>query len=537
MNRKYTWDTVSDFFKSQSYKLITPIYTNCDEILETICPAGHKYFVRFKTFQKRGHRCTECSGQRKKTFEEVKDIIEKEGYTLLSKTYTNNKQKLEILCPEGHKYNVRLANFDSLEQRCSKCAGLKKLTQEEVEQFFRKRGEILISQYINCKTPLEVQCKKGHIYKIVYNNASFSDQGCKICYSGPGKKKTFEEVKNIIKKENYKLISDTYTDARTKLELVCPNEHSWTVSLDSFVNGEYRCPKCSLSHVSRSELKLLKWINQYYPSAIKYKTPYSNNSTPKFFEYDIFVPELKLAIEYNGLYWHSEQFKEDKNYHFRKMIKGFENGFRTITIFEDEWLHRQDQVKNFLLSVMNKNTNKIMARKTILKEVPKNEASEFLNDNHIQGTAKMDIAFGLYYQDELIGLITGSKHHRQGQDGIFVLNRLAFKSNTSVTGGSSKLLNTLVQYAKNNGYHKMISWSDNRYSIGTVYEKLGFVLEEELPPDYSYVSKDKRISKQSCQKKHLLKKGGVGKTEKEMANSLGLFRIYDCGKKRWSVNL
>jgi hypothetical protein len=66
---------------------------------------------------------------------------------------------------------------------------------------------------------------------------------------------------------------------------------------------------------------------------------------------------------------------------------------------------------------------------------------------------------------------------------------------------------------------------------------MGFTLEEELPPDYSYTDGHNRFSKQSCQKKHLIKKGAVGNTEKEMAKSIGYGRIWDCGKKRWSLLL
>ena len=181
-----------------------------------------------------------------------------------------------------------------------------------------------------------------------------------------------------------------------------------------------------------------------------------------------------------------------------------------------------------------------MARKTELREVPKKEASSFLEQNHIQGSTTFRVALGLYHQNELVGVITGNQHHRQGHEYLFVLNRLAFKSNVSISGGSSKLLKALIDYAKSNGFDTMISWSDNRWSEGKVYEAMGFELTEELGPDYSYVTGQTRVSKQSCQKKHLIKKGAKGDmsmTEKELALTLGLQRIWDCGKKRWSIKL
>ncbi len=279
-------------------------------------------------------------------------------------------------------------------------------------------------------------------------------------------------------------------------------------------------------------------LESFFKNLIKEEIVYNTRKIIPPLELDIYIPSLSLAIEYCGLYWHSED-KKDNNYHYNKMKFCNEKGIRLITIFEDEWIEHREQVENFLLSVVNKNTVNIGARKTEIKEINWEIASKFLKAHHIQGNTSMAVAFGLYREDEeLVAVITGNKHHRYGFEDTFVLNRLAFKSNTSVSGGSSKLLKRLVEYTKEKGYKKLISWSDNRYSEGRVYKKLGFELEQESKPDYSYIVKNqKRASKQSCQKKHLVEKGAVGETEHEMARSLGYTRIYDCGKKRWSFKL
>lgn len=265
-----------------------------------------------------------------------------------------------------------------------------------------------------------------------------------------------------------------------------------------------------------------------------------NRSILKGKEIDIFIPSANLGIEYCDLYWHNEHSPEprDKKYHLNKMKQCNEQGIRLITIYEDEWKDRNSQVKNYLKSVLGSIDLKVFARKCEIRQVESKTASSFLDENHIQGSTTMKVAFGLYYNNELVGLITGNKHHRQGFDNIFVLNRLVFKDGVQVVGGSSKLIKYLCNWARDNGYIELISWSDNRWSEGNVYEKTGFRLVEELPPDYSYVTPEgTRQSKQSNQKKHLLKKGGVGKTELEMATSIGFFRIWDCGKKRWSIDL
>jgi hypothetical protein len=289
-----------------------------------------------------------------------------------------------------------------------------------------------------------------------------------------------------------------------------------------------------MNGTSIGEKEIFEFIKHFYPDTL--------NNTKKIIsplELDIYIPSLNFAVEYCGLYWHSEEYK-DKKAHYDKMKMCNEKGIRLITIFEDEWLERQDQVKNFLLSSINKNSIRLMGRKTEIKEVPKTDATAFLEQHHIQGSPLFEVAFGLYHNEELQAIITGNKHHRQGFDHLFVLNRLAFKSDVSISGGSSKLLKALLNYAKNNNYSKLISWSDNRWSEGNVYNKLGFELTEELGPDYSYVKKQSRVSKQSCKKKNLLQKGAQGtmeNTERELALTLGLWRIWDCGKKRWEIDL
>jgi hypothetical protein len=220
-------------------------------------------------------------------------------------------------------------------------------------------------------------------------------------------------------------------------------------------------------------------------------------------EIDIYIPELRLGIEYCGLYWHCDQNKPEKKYHFNKM--------------------------------------KACEEQEVEKEIAKN----FLEDNHIQGKTTFKKAFGLYYEDELLGLVTSNTHHRQGHGGINVLNRLVFGDGVQVVGGSSKLLKYLIQYSKEAGYDELITWSDNRWSQGNVYEKIGFKFIENLGPDYSYFNSLsetlERQSKQSNKKKNLIMKGAEGthegNTEYELALTLGLYRIWDCGKRRWGIEL
>ena len=294
------------------------------------------------------------------------------------------------------------------------------------------------------------------------------------------------------------------------------------------------CPRCLNVGVSIAETELEKWIQSLGLSTSKYR--FVGKTKGK--EIDILVQQKGVGIEYCGLHWHCETSPQPyaPSRHHDKLVLSEAHGIRLITIFEDEWRDRQNQVRGFLQSVLGVNEIRLGARKCDVVEVSKDEASEFLNRYHIQGPAHLSkIFFGLRYKLELVGVISGGLHHRSGLSNALVLDRLCFKSGCTVAGGSSRLFLVLMEWATQHRYTKIISWSDNRWSQGDVYVKLGFLLEEELKPDYSYVKGGKRFSKQSLRKTP--EERLTGKTERQLRQEQGYDRIWDCGKKRWVYDL
>jgi hypothetical protein len=255
-------------------------------------------------------------------------------------------------------------------------------------------------------------------------------------------------------------------------------------------------------------------------------------------EIDLYNNGLKIGIEYCGLRWHSEsKSKNGKNKHYDKYLKCKENGVRLLTIFADEWLERNTQIKSFILSALNKVSNKYHGRKCAVSIIDKTDGIKFLEKYHIQGAGIKNVLFvGIKYNDELIGVTSFNYHHRNNTD--FVLNRLAFKTGVRVIGGFSKMLHLAIEYCKQNNITKIVTWSDNRWSTGEVYEKCGFKFDKNLPVDYTYINVSnpkKRLSKQSCKKKNI--KCPEDKTEYEYMLELGFDRIWDCGKKRFVLEI
>lgn len=280
----------------------------------------------------------------------------------------------------------------------------------------------------------------------------------------------------------------------------------------------------------RSEQELLEFLNSYGHAFRE------DNSLAAPKQIDGYDPQLSLAVEYCGLYWHNEESSRPcgRMYHLDKMRRCESKGVSLLTIFEDEWRYRRQQVQGYLRSKIGSFDLRVYARTTTVRDVVWSTAKDLCEAWHIQGAPSGQVcAYILEHKGKPVGLMSFSKHHRGSNPGQIVLSRLAFAPGVMVVGGASRLLSHAEKSLQNMGYREIVSWSDNRWSRGNVYQRLGFFRDREYPPDYSYVCGPKRISKQACQKKFLRDRGAVGTTEREMAASLGLKRIWDCGKIRW----
>jgi hypothetical protein len=267
-------------------------------------------------------------GRQKLTYEEVKKTVEENGFVLISAAYLGHNEKLQVKCPEGHKF---LITYHSFKQgtRCSECSGKKKKDIEEIRILFEKEGYLLLSaEYKNIKIPLHSKCPKGHDCFINYHSFRRGHR-CLEC-SGK-KKKAFEEVKALFEKEGYSLVSDKYKNNREKLHSRCPKGHDYHTTYSSFKYG-YRCPCCSNRGTSIPEIELTNILIEQIPHLIKrsFKINIPNKPHVHGFQIDIYDPKTKRGIEYDGQYYHSEEYlietktaigwplEDAKNYHSLK---------------------------------------------------------------------------------------------------------------------------------------------------------------------------------------------------------------------------
>lgn len=245
---------------------------------------------------------------------------------------------------------------------------------------------------------------------------------------------------------------------------------------------------------------------------------------------DVYIPSCNYAIEFNGLYWNNELY-EGKKDPVSKIIKCQEKGVRLFHVFEDEWRDKSDIVKSMICNALHQNKNKIFARKCKIREVSTHEAKDFINQSHIQGYCNSSYRYGLYYNNELVSIMTFGKHrfrkHQTDHD-VYELLRFCNKQNTSVVGGAGKLLKHFIEL---NNPVKIISYADRRYSIGNLYEKLGFHEYNISEPSYFYVIDGERHYRFTYRKEVLIKKYGCPEdmTEHGFCLSQKWYRIYDCG--------
>lgn len=290
-----------------------------------------------------------------------------------------------------------------------------------------------------------------------------------------------------------------------------------------------------ISNLGKTQKEITDWLNGY---GFNFN---SNYELLKGKELDLYDENKKLALEYCGLYWHNENSPQPRtrSYHYDKWKTCDEKNIQLLTIFDDEWNNKKEICKSLILSKLGIFEKRIYARKCEVKEISKKEMGDFCDLYHLQGANKLStVCFGLFYENELCAVVDLGRHHRKKDKDILVLTRLCFKSGFQVVGGASKLFKACINYCKENNIKNIISWSDNRYSDGKIYKKLGFNKVEDLKPDYYYVNvknPKKRISKQSQSKKN--SNCPKEMTELEWANSRGLSRIWDCGKTRWNYIL
>ena len=474
--------------------------------------------------------------------------IHKERYDLSNIKYVNAKTNIEVRCHIHGSFYPSPVNFIHGKTGCPACAGR---GVDWIERFIKVHGgKYDYSKFIyrDYKKKVIIVCSTHGEFLQTPDNHYRNAQGCPKCKGNRiqvSKQMSFQEFVDRANKKHDSKFTYSYTkwtNVNTGTVVVRCEHGENTQTPVNHLSGKVPCLKCGNTK-SKPEIDVADFLKIFTTVIQRDRTLLK----PK--ELDSYLPKEKLAVEFNGMYWHShgdvDSELKNKNNHYNKYLSCAEKGVRLLTIYESEWKDHQYAIKRLLRNAVGKSKGKLMARKCELKKVEHKDAKDFYEKYHPQGGAGNGNHYGLYWKNKLVACMRftyGANDRGAGAaTRVWTLSRYATR--TTISGGASKLFKAFIQ-ERNPAEVK--SFSDNRYFSGAMYTQLGFDLIEETPPDYQVWSPKIGVKPKShYQRRHIAQRlkdhnspdnydaTSDSRTEREMTYLMGARRIYDCGKKKW----
>ena len=491
------------------------------------CSCGNIGYINSAVLRSGGSKsCGHNSGK-------LKDITEQIFGELEAKEYIGDG-KWRCLCSCGEETIVRGTDLRNGHiQSCG--SSIHRYTNIKGQKFNEFTAvEYLGKGYWNCK------CSCGNTRKISISDLRAGRK--KSCGCKQYEYRNQAMVKKGIFKDRTKEQIDALKSRENMLKFIGTNTYTiQQLSRALGVNPSYMSHICTMYNLydtvqknsgkSQLELDLYNYIKSIYNGDVIQH----DRSLLKGKELDIYIPDKKLAIEFNGTYWHCDELV-GKNYHQEKSIECIQHGVQLIHIFEYEWLkdYKQNLIKQLLKDKLCE--SKIYyARQLSIKEVTKKDEEEFLNKYHIQGFSGSKTAIGLYDNNELLSIMTfGVPRFDRSADCELI--RMCFKAGISIVGGAERMLKHYIDTYKP---LSIISYCDLAKFNGNSYFRLGFTTSKEnlTSPNYVWVSPDRNevLPRYQTQKQKLVNLGldAYGDTEDEIMKNLEYLKIYDSGNLKF----
>lgn len=549
-----TDEIISRFIKRHwnIYDYSQVVYTKSSERVEIICPT-HGSFFQYPSDHTKGCGCPQCgrdlTGLKKrndtKWFIGEAKLKHGDRYDYSLSDYVTSSEKVKIIC-ESHGVFEQLPLEHLRGKGCVKCSYEYRGSQlaDNTESFIAKAIRIHGTtynysnvEYVDSCTHVNIECPIHGIFKQLPNLHLNNKAGCLKC----GKESCGDKLRKStgqyiadcekVHGDKYGYDNTTYTSSQDKIAVMCKVHGTFNIRAGDHLHKGQGCKKCS-SFESKPELfieNILKKHNIFY---IK-----NDRKVLDGLELDFHIPHLNLAIEFNGLYYHSEiTGGKLKDYHLNKTNLCENKGIQLIHILEDEYNDNRQLVESKIENLISATKYKIFARKCIVCEIPPKLKEKFNKKYHIQGDSQSCINLGLFYKNRLVQVMTFSKRRKalgsSPRDGEYELSRMCSLKGFNVVGGASKLLK---YFERNYNPVKLISYADRRWSVGRVYHKLGFVKTHSSKPNYWYflINNNGRKWHRYMFAKHTLGKKlklfDPNITEWQNMRNNNYDRIWDCG--------
>lgn len=462
---------------------------------------------------------------------------------------TGSSKSVNWQCPQGHTFSSSVRNFIKRTHKCTVCSGITCVTGvNDIATLHPAIAAKITSPdpstiTLSYSGKVQFACTDcGYAWTSTLSSTTVRRHHTVHCPACIGKAvhkghndllSRFPHVASLWHESNTVLPDEITCGSETRIFLHCA-----TPSCDNIVathpyvlsrNQNATQPVCTSCRSSSGERELGEFIAQ-----LGFDPVYNDREVLNGKELDIYIPEKNLAIEFNGLYWHSEQAGKDKSYHARKWQACKDNNIQLITIWENDWRDKRDIVTSMLASKLGVSQQaKVMARKTTVDVVDQQMATAFFDKYHIQGHARGCHVLGLFTQSGK--LICAMSVRVSGS----VATIVRYATSCVVPGGFTKLVAHVERSFRD--VDRIESFSDNEISSGHLYAANGFVQSEVIPPDYKYVYKGTRYHKFNFRKQRFKDDNALvyqeNLSEKDLACINGMFRVWDCGKIKWTLRL
>ena len=422
-------------------------------------------------------------------------------------------------------HTEKIVSRSNLVSGASKSCGCGHKSNNIIDLQGKRFGSLEVLDYIGdsfwrCKC---VKCGNISVHngQHLRRNKNFK---CEVCELNIQSKDTvINKLKQFIEENNRKPYRAEAAET-IGVGVTTLNRYYEKFGLSEYIDSKYR---------SKAELE----IRQLFPNAIYNDRKILGNGQ----ELDIYIPDKQVAIEFNGGYWHSDEFK-DKKYHQNKTLLATEKGIHLIHIFEYDWINeeKKNKIIRYLREIVYNEYETIYARNTEIRQISNSKAKEFEEGYHLQGSVNSDINIGLYFENELLAVMSFS-NSRFDINYQYEITRLTYKFGVKVIGGTEKLFKYFVNKYKP---YNIVSYCDIAIFTGNIYKKLGMKEIQVTEPGYVWWNlktneeTSKVYSRYQTTKQKLIDSGfdSLGSTENEIMSNLGFYKIYNCGNKKFAID-
>lgn len=477
-----------------------------------------------------GSKCPYCVGHKRLTTDEFKErVFKKYGdeYTVTG-NYVNNTTRITVIHNKcNFEYEINPASFLKGQQECPMC-NMRMIYYDDklfksVASHILGDEYIILDKYINSTTPVRIKHTKcNNIFKLLPKNITMkrlNHENYTCCpYCGNRIKKTTKKFK----KEIYEIYGDRFTvigkykNKSTKIKIRCNECNTiFKCTPSNLLQMKANCPICSVSGKSVVEKNFETSLMKIYNNEIISNT--REIIAPQ--ELDFYIPGKKIGIEIDGIYWHSNKFR-DKDYHYSKNNECNKKAISLIHITEPSILFNSKNINNYIKRTLNINTKSINIKNCKIKIINEDRYKSFYEKYNITNYKFSNnnyMLFGIYRKNK-----DNNKYYLKT---VFkaIIYKDIFRIIEVVVAGNNKIVNLsylkkkLLKLVKFNMLQLMI---DDYYFNPIVFRlKKKYDYEYKKPKRY-YVYGNINIKESEC----LLRKNEIVRDKK-----LKLLDYYNSG--------